>query len=275
MTLFGTTRHSGYGFETQHQDSWVDQAACRTEDPNLFHRLSVGDPGTGNMTAHEVKKLEISNFEKARKICAGCPVVKECTQEGQKRRYNGDTLLAPGSTFSVYGGNLPDGYSLVMSGRPKKHSPDALANRICTRGHKGDWRREGDGGYRCRTCDRLRKYGVVSIERVGIEEKHLRGLMDHPFEPAVYSGKLACKACRRETNRKFKENRKAGVPLNENLSRSNNGIDWDKRHLDTKGHEPVWGQGTDRRWCKVCDAMRKQAKTHAAKRQDGIYVDKA
>jgi hypothetical protein len=25
----------------------------------------------------------------------------------------------------------------------------------------------------------------------------------------------------------------------------------------------------------VCDAMRKQAKTHAAKRQDGIYVDKA
>ncbi|WNI14466.1 WhiB family transcriptional regulator [Actinacidiphila sp. ITFR-21] len=65
--------------------SWQQQAACRTEDPELF--FPVGQSGTAKLQA-----------EQARRVCAQCPVKESCLNDA----------LAAGDTSGVWGGTTED-----------------------------------------------------------------------------------------------------------------------------------------------------------------------
>jgi WhiB family transcriptional regulator, redox-sensing transcriptional regulator len=52
---------------------WTDNASCRDEDPELFFPPE-GDPVNGKPPGPDAKKQQ----DKAREICAGCPVKSTC-----------------------------------------------------------------------------------------------------------------------------------------------------------------------------------------------------
>ncbi|MDX6353219.1 MAG: WhiB family transcriptional regulator, redox-sensing transcriptional regulator [Streptomyces sp.] len=65
--------------------SWQEQAACRTEDPELF--FPVGQSGSA--------KLQV---RRAQEICAGCPVRQPCLRDA----------LSGGDVSGVWGGTTED-----------------------------------------------------------------------------------------------------------------------------------------------------------------------
>jgi WhiB family transcriptional regulator, redox-sensing transcriptional regulator len=65
--------------------SWQLEAACRTEDPELF--FPVGQSGPA--------KLQV---RRAMEICAGCPVRRDCLSDA----------LAAGDTSGVWGGTTEE-----------------------------------------------------------------------------------------------------------------------------------------------------------------------
>jgi WhiB family redox-sensing transcriptional regulator len=52
--------------------NWLDLAACRFEDPELFFPLTEDG-------------ASLPQIERARKICHGCPVVHECRTSAFRR----------------------------------------------------------------------------------------------------------------------------------------------------------------------------------------------
>jgi WhiB family redox-sensing transcriptional regulator len=61
---------------------WMDSAACRDHDPELFFPSSVGVPGQRQVAA-------------AKRICHGCPVQTEC----------GEHRARVGASTGVWGGS--------------------------------------------------------------------------------------------------------------------------------------------------------------------------
>lgn len=65
--------------------AWMDQAACRSRDPEIFFPIVERDP-----TSAEVRR--------AKAICATCPVAAECL----------DLALSTGQTAGIWGGMTPE-----------------------------------------------------------------------------------------------------------------------------------------------------------------------
>ncbi|POX55072.1 WhiB family transcriptional regulator [Streptomyces sp. Ru71] len=61
--------------------NWLDLAACRFEDPELFFPLTEDG-------------ASLAQIERARRICHGCPVLRECRTWAVRR----------GETDGVWGG---------------------------------------------------------------------------------------------------------------------------------------------------------------------------
>jgi WhiB family transcriptional regulator, redox-sensing transcriptional regulator len=73
-----------YPYQPDHQEpraDWRGQAACRLADPELFFPVSPGGPS-------------LDRTERARAICATCPVRRECLQ----------FALATRQAYGVWGG---------------------------------------------------------------------------------------------------------------------------------------------------------------------------
>ena len=231
-------------------EEWRFRAACIGEDPDIFHRISKDDPGYEEMNAHERKKVEIVNFQKAMAICGSCSVRAECRTEGEREYVIDGDVIGSASTHSIWGGEAPSGYSFRGTGRPPKGTSDALADRMCRNGHVGDFRREGSG-YKCRTCIRERRRDGPEPEPFkSLEQRHEEGEFGHEYDPKVYSGRTRCKTCKVEYERA-----RRGQP-----------VDWDTRHESRQGHKPDWRERTGGRWCATCDKQRQS-------RRYGIRVD--
>ena len=65
--------------------SWQQQAACRTEDPELF--FPVGQSGPAKLRIRQAKE-----------VCAGCPVKDPCLRDA----------LDAGDVAGVWGGTTDD-----------------------------------------------------------------------------------------------------------------------------------------------------------------------
>ncbi|MFC4031089.1 WhiB family transcriptional regulator [Streptomyces polygonati] len=65
--------------------SWQEQAACRTEDPELF--FPVGQSGSANL-----------QVQRAKEICARCPVKQTCLSDA----------LDSANTSGVWGGTTEE-----------------------------------------------------------------------------------------------------------------------------------------------------------------------
>src|SRR5512144_2705758 len=69
--------------------SWAEQAACRTEDPDLFFPAE-----------EEHGRYTVLRETLAKRICLGCPVLGECTSHalGHRRTVRGAGRAHPGRT---------------------------------------------------------------------------------------------------------------------------------------------------------------------------------
>jgi WhiB family redox-sensing transcriptional regulator len=65
--------------------SWLYQAACRTEEPELFFPIGTSGPALGQIA-------------EAKSVCRGCPVVRECLS----------WALESGQNSGVWGGMSED-----------------------------------------------------------------------------------------------------------------------------------------------------------------------
>lgn len=64
---------------------WVERAACRNSDPELFFPVSTTGPAAGQVA-------------EARAVCASCPVRAECL----------DWALNTGQADGIWGGTTPE-----------------------------------------------------------------------------------------------------------------------------------------------------------------------
>lgn len=120
-------------------EDWYELAACKESDPNLFimDQKDDVDPGLirGAKGLPDFRKLRHHNqlkMAKAAKVCAGCPVVDQCSSSA----HEADLY------WSVRGGELP----LMLQGQMENQSPgkpplvgmhEYLAYQ-CPSGHSGD-----------------------------------------------------------------------------------------------------------------------------------------
>jgi hypothetical protein len=239
---------------------WVDKAACVGEDPMIFHRLSNGDPGTEGMNEAEIKKLEISNFEKARKICKTCPVTAECAVEGQRISTDITEHFDSGNKYSIWGGENPVGWSHRRKGRPPLKTADP--NGVCGYGHVGRLAIQGKE-VRCRECKAEAKRNEYAkklaaagkTRRMTLKERHEKGEFNHTFEPGSNTERYRCLIC--ERNRWAETSAKRGTVR----------VDIEEAHaLGRYGHAfELVMQGSTRR-CRACRRISNR-KYKAAKRE--------
>lgn len=79
---------------------WRERAACLTADPDLFFPIS--DSGTG-----------VKQEEKAKAVCARCPVQSECLAFAQRTA----------ETDGIWGGQTPRERLLTAGARPRDARP--------------------------------------------------------------------------------------------------------------------------------------------------------
>lgn len=91
---------------------WQDDAACASVDPDLFQMSSTGDPGAEELRNQALTKYNQEKIETAQRICAGCPVRKECLADATPSDLH----------WSVRGGEVPKRH-LLRGG--KKVAPSA------------------------------------------------------------------------------------------------------------------------------------------------------
>lgn len=233
--------------------SWRERAACVGADPNIFHRLAAGDPGTESLSSIELKEKEKANFELALKLCSTCSVRVECHEEGQVSVADGDACFERGARFSVWGGSTPERWNGNPKGRPSKGPDDP-----CKNGHVGMYATPPSGKKYCKGCKGWSKSNEdAKAARAArpafktMEEKHEDGTYDHDLEPTMNAGRRVCRVCRNRYNTK---------------SRPHKGpIDYDARHLAQKGHAPEWRvrESQGYRACMICarEADRKRKDT--------------
>lgn len=246
MTLFGTTRHSGYDFTMPRHDMWREQAACIGSDPEIFNLVQV----SGNAKAPEIREvLERNrfNFSKALAFCAICPVGQECEDDADQ----------DDKAFTVRGGVLPTLFTNKGRGRPPKGR-----ERTCLNGHKGSWKNTATGRL-CLVCGAGPTKGrpidpsrVLSPENVSqrVRERHVRMHRDHTPSWALDSnGYAECRICKKQSNKR----RRMSAP-SEKVQAS---------HLaNHPDHPAAWrsnGQGGFR--CGTCVNERKRLARQAAK----------
>jgi WhiB family transcriptional regulator, redox-sensing transcriptional regulator len=99
MTVMGITTR---GSEMQ----WLDRAACRGHDPELFFPVSAVGPGR-------------ADTEDAKRVCRTCPVLAECLE----------WAIASAIPFGVLGGLSEDGrHALARDTRRPVSVPEGAAH---------------------------------------------------------------------------------------------------------------------------------------------------
>lgn len=111
-------------------EAWRLDAACRGQDPNLFHPTSITQYGTNRQRP----KLELKAIAWAREICASCPVGDEC-----------ETAGATDHT-SIRNGKLPE--------ERNPHPTTVNGTDACgtDAGYRAHYRRGDRGDQVCRPC---------------------------------------------------------------------------------------------------------------------------
>lgn len=97
---------------------WMDSAACRHHDPELFFASDAGRPG------------QDSAIVEALRVCAACPVIVQC-RDYQKQ---------VGASFGVWGGRMVRDRTYTMPQWVPPHGTEAR------------YRRERMLGQVCRVC---------------------------------------------------------------------------------------------------------------------------
>ncbi|KID30940.1 WhiB family transcriptional regulator [Prauserella rugosa] len=89
-------------FDRTQDLGWVDDAACRDEDPELFFPVSAMGPGA-------------QQAEQAKAVCARCPVREQCLSYA----------LESGLDFGVFGGLTQEERRELARKRRDRNSPHA------------------------------------------------------------------------------------------------------------------------------------------------------
>lgn len=109
---------------------WRRQAACRGQDPDLFHPTPITQ-----YAGHRTRpKLEAKAIAWAKAICASCPVGGDCEQD------------AAGDTMSIRNGKLPE---------ERNPNPTSIDGRITCgtdAGYRAHYRRGDRGDDVCGPC---------------------------------------------------------------------------------------------------------------------------
>lgn len=85
-------------FDLLVRPDWMEHAACRGIDPNLFFPTRPEGAGTGG------------EVEAAKKVCAGCPVREECLEYA----------LDNGEKFGIFGGKSERERRRLRRGRGRR-----------------------------------------------------------------------------------------------------------------------------------------------------------
>lgn len=111
---------------------WTTKAACKGSPTNWFVASRVGEPEVRHLKHHQMKTYNFKKFDRAKKVCQGCPVRDQCFSDS-----------SPADRFwSVRGGEYPTCYRTgrfdgSKGGVPSFPSADYAEYR-CTKGHLGD-----------------------------------------------------------------------------------------------------------------------------------------
>jgi hypothetical protein len=59
-------------------DAWLEFAICRGMDPTIFHPDPIG---SRRMTPEERQQVDQAQEDRAKRICAQCPVIEPCLED--------------------------------------------------------------------------------------------------------------------------------------------------------------------------------------------------
>ncbi|GII88226.1 hypothetical protein Ssi03_62160 [Sphaerisporangium siamense] len=108
------SRRTAWGLDTPHGPHWTNRAACKGQDPELFFEPAA-------------RSKEDPDVKRAKAICAGCPVRRECLIDAVERK----------EQYGIWGGLTEREMRAILRGRkrPGPLSPDdeALCMELDTR----------------------------------------------------------------------------------------------------------------------------------------------
>lgn len=183
---------------------WQDDAACAFFPPSMFELADSDSQIAEGMAEHEIKDLNSTNFEAAKKVCDRCPVWHLCYQEAQPSDF-GTTMRA---------GIIPLRHTPVPRGRPAtvrapqpgvRGKPDPT--KPCGRDHDIEsWRKRADSinSWYCKDCkreDARAKGGVASTKVAKIDPSQPCRHGHGPDWGSNNKGYLFCRECERVRNR--------------------------------------------------------------------------
>lgn len=148
-----------------------------------------------------------SKFAAALVLCESCPVKMECKE----------TASIEDSTWTVRGGVLPSAFKFRGRGRPRTNNSNVdIANKECSRGHVGYYRKRSNDGYRCMKCRQERERPVVNPKEkiTYLPGTCSRGHVDKFRARKARSGKQGlryCGECNRVNRNKLREKAKAAI----------------------------------------------------------------
>lgn len=126
-------------------EDWQGRAACvgkhemfEMTDRHSDFRRDIKDIQKRDTA---IRSHNHSKFASALKLCATCPVLDACRESAEPED----------RTWTVRAGTLPN--ALKKRGRPRvAELPADIADRVCSRGHVGQYRSHGAGRIRCHAC---------------------------------------------------------------------------------------------------------------------------
>lgn len=188
-------------FDLDSEFMWQEDAACRFLPWSMFEIASSGDAIAEDMTEGEIKDLNATNFEAAKKACNKCPVFTECYTSADEADFE----------WTVRAGITPTRFNPTRQGRPK--NPISLIrpkgykkannpHRPCRKCNEMDWYKKvkpsGNIVYRCAECDRRRK-GATKRIPIDVTAPCLKcGELDWGVRRDGEREYPACKACMRD-----------------------------------------------------------------------------
>lgn len=159
--------------------SWQKLAACKEAEPDMFHPEEAHHPG------------------RAKKICAGCPVKKECLEFCLK-------VESPSARFGVWGGLSAYDREIRFDGR--KPTP---GRTHCSNGHEFTADNvllvNGAAKRRCRIC--AEKQRAESDSRTHCKWGHELTVSNTCFRRGIRS----CRLCERNRSVEWKKRKKVKV----------------------------------------------------------------
>lgn len=188
---------------------WIEHAACVGMPVEWFYPFTEDEPGTEGLSGYEIKEQSIANLTKGLDVCASCPVVSECLEDGRrplgKQSGSGDMP----AHFTVRGGMPPLGVSMNNKGRPRNEdrTPEQrIAMHVTAHGHEPVWHVPPKSKPYCKLCERERKLAkeLAKSEARGPAPSHKE---THGHEPEWRKERTGRQYCRECSNIRLREHR--------------------------------------------------------------------